>query len=122
MPEIALNPPPFNPLWEKGVGGMLTGVDVWASPCAPSPVSAISTPKRPLLPLWEKGVGGMRDKGARKCRKSLLKAPVRRVAESVHRIAKHFFARYAAGCMIKSARDQWRHMVQRSTHSLALRR
>ena len=22
MPEIALNPPPFNPLWEKGVGGM----------------------------------------------------------------------------------------------------
>ena len=22
MPEIALNPPPFNPVWEKGVGGM----------------------------------------------------------------------------------------------------
>jgi hypothetical protein len=22
MPEIALNPPPFNPVWEKGEGGM----------------------------------------------------------------------------------------------------
>ena len=22
MPEIALNPPPFNPAWEKGAGGM----------------------------------------------------------------------------------------------------
>ena len=22
MPEIALNPPPFNPVWEKGAGGM----------------------------------------------------------------------------------------------------
>ena len=118
----------------------------FGSPCVPSPVSGIRMPKLPLLlknrkvsnlgalvsgirmprlpllPVWEKGVGGMRGKGARKCRKSLLKAPVRRVAESVHRIAKHFFARYATGCMIKSARDQWRHMVQRSTHSLALRR
>jgi hypothetical protein len=27
---------------------------------APSPVSGIRTPKRPLLPVWEKGVGGMR--------------------------------------------------------------
>ena len=48
---------------------MLTGVDFVASPCAPSPVSAIRTPKLPLLPVWEKGVGGMRGKGAQECRK-----------------------------------------------------
>jgi hypothetical protein len=39
---------------------MLTGVDVWAGLCVPSPVSAIRTPILPLLPLWEKGAGGMR--------------------------------------------------------------
>ena len=72
MPEIALNPPPFNPVWEKGVGGMLTGVDFLASPCVPSPVSGIRTPKHPLLPLWEMGVGGMRGKGARECKTSLI--------------------------------------------------
>jgi hypothetical protein len=38
---------------------MLTGVDVLARPCVPSPVSAIRTPKLPLLPVWEKGVEGM---------------------------------------------------------------
>ena len=43
---------------------MLTGVDVWAGLCVPSPVSAIRTPILPLLPLWEKGVGGMRGTGA----------------------------------------------------------
>ena len=53
--------PPLN-LWEKGGGGMLTGVGFWGSPCAPSSVSGIRTPKLPLLPLWEKGVGGMRGK------------------------------------------------------------
>jgi hypothetical protein len=37
---------------------MLTGVDVLASPCMPSPVSCIKTPKLSLLPLWEEGVGG----------------------------------------------------------------
>jgi len=37
---------------------MLTGVDFLASPCVPSPVLAIRTPRLPLLPLWEKGAGG----------------------------------------------------------------
>ena len=48
----------------------LTGVDFLASPCVPSPVSAIRTPHLFLLPLWEKGVGGMRGKSARE-RKTL---------------------------------------------------
>jgi hypothetical protein len=34
---------------------MLTGGDVLASPCVPSPVSGIRTPKLPLLSLWEEG-------------------------------------------------------------------
>ena len=38
---------------------MLTGVDFLASPCVPSSVSGIRTPKLPLLPVWEKGAGGM---------------------------------------------------------------
>jgi hypothetical protein len=56
---------PLLPVWKKGVEGMLTGVDVLARPCVPSPVSAIRTPKLPLLPVWEKGAGGMRGNGAR---------------------------------------------------------
>jgi hypothetical protein len=40
---------------------MLTGVDFLASPCVPSPISAIRTPGLPLLPVWEKGAGGMRE-------------------------------------------------------------
>ena len=44
----------------------------FGSPCVPSPVSGIRTPKLPLLPLWEKGVGGMRGNGARDCGKSLI--------------------------------------------------
>jgi hypothetical protein len=43
-----------------------------ASPCVPSPISAVRTPKLPLLPVWEKGVGGMRGKGARECRTLLI--------------------------------------------------
>ena len=43
-----------------------------ASPCVPSPVSGIRTPRLPLLPLWEKGVGGMRGNSARECRTSLI--------------------------------------------------
>jgi len=54
--------PPLN-LWEKGVGES-TGIGFLGSPCVPSPVSGIWTPKLPLLPLWEKGVEGMRDKSA----------------------------------------------------------
>ena len=50
----------------------LTGVGFLASPCVPSPVSAIRTPKLPLLPVWEKGVGGMRGKGAREYRTLLI--------------------------------------------------
>ena len=50
----------------------LTRVGFLASPCAPSPISAVRTPKLPLLPLWEKGVGGMRGKGARECRTLLI--------------------------------------------------
>ena len=42
MPEIALNPPPFNPVWEKGAGGMR------------------GHRRLPLLSVWEKGAGGMR--------------------------------------------------------------
>ena len=42
-------------------------VDFLASPCVPSSVSVIRTPKLPLLPVWEKGVGGMRGKGAWEC-------------------------------------------------------
>jgi hypothetical protein len=51
---------------------LLTGVDFLVSPCVPSPVSGIRTPKLPLLPLWEKGVGGMRGKGAQECRTSRI--------------------------------------------------
>ena len=51
---------PLRPVWEKGGGGMLTEVDVLASPCVPSPVSGIRTPNLPLRPVWEKGGGGMR--------------------------------------------------------------
>jgi hypothetical protein len=36
----------------------LTGAGFWGSPCMPSSVSGIRTPKRSLLPLWEKGAGG----------------------------------------------------------------
>jgi hypothetical protein len=50
----------------------LTRVGFLASSCAPSPISAVRTPKLPLLPLWEKGVGGMRGKGARECRTLLI--------------------------------------------------
>ena len=42
----------FQPLVGERGRGTLTGVDVLASPCAPSPVSAIRTPKLPLLPVW----------------------------------------------------------------------
>jgi hypothetical protein len=60
---------PLLPVWEKGVGGMrgqtagcapearapraspLPAAGFLASPCAPSPVSAIRTPRRPLLPV-----------------------------------------------------------------------
>jgi hypothetical protein len=42
---------PLRPVWEKGGGGMLTEVDVLASPCVPSPVSGIRTPNLPLLPV-----------------------------------------------------------------------
>jgi len=44
-------------------GDELTRVDFLASPCVPSPVSAIRTPKLPLLPVWEKGAG---DEGQRR--------------------------------------------------------
>ena len=56
----------------RGRDARLTGLDFLASPCVPSPVSAIRTPKLPLLPLWEKGAGGMRGKGAREWRTSLI--------------------------------------------------
>ncbi len=49
---------PLLSLWEKGGGGMLTGIGFWGSPGVPSSVSAIRTPQFPLLPLWEKGAGG----------------------------------------------------------------
>ena len=51
------------------------------SPCVPSPLSGIRTPRLPLLPVWEKGVGGMRGKtGAhaghpRSRRKPQVRAP-----------------------------------------------
>jgi hypothetical protein len=60
---------PFSPCGRRG---LLTGGDVLARPCVPSPVSGIRTPRLPLLPLWEKGVGGMRGNGARECRTSLI--------------------------------------------------
>ena len=59
---------PNSPLLPRAGGrgsGDLSGVDVLASPCAPSPVSAIRTPKLPLLPQGEKGVRGMREKERR---------------------------------------------------------
>jgi hypothetical protein len=46
--------------------------DFWGSPCVPSLVSGIRTPKLPLLPLWEKGVRGMRGKSVQGCRKPLI--------------------------------------------------
>jgi hypothetical protein len=49
---------PPSPRVGEGGRGMLTEVDVLASPCAPSPVSAIRTLKLSLLPSWEKGAGG----------------------------------------------------------------
>jgi len=51
---------PTSPFSPCGRRGLLTGVDFLASPCVPSPVSAIRTPNLPLLPVWEKGVRGMR--------------------------------------------------------------
>ena len=51
---------PFSPCWRRG---LLTGADVLASPCVPSPASAIRTPTLPLLPVWEQGARGMRGKG-----------------------------------------------------------
>ncbi len=60
---------PFSPCGRRG---LLTGGDVLARPCVPSPVSGIRTPRLPLLPLWEKGVGGMRGNSARECRTSLI--------------------------------------------------
>ena len=45
------------------------GAGFLESPCMPSPVSSIRTPRPPLLPLWEKGVGGMRGKRARERRR-----------------------------------------------------
>jgi len=47
---------PFSPRRRRE---LLTGVDVLASPCMPSFVSGIRTPRILLLPLREKGVGGM---------------------------------------------------------------
>ena len=61
----------------------LTGVG-FLSPCVPSFVSAIRTPRSPLLPLWEKGVGGMRGKSALESRKSLI-APRNATLEGRHR-------------------------------------
>jgi hypothetical protein len=51
---------------------LLTRVDFLASPCVPSPISAIRTPRLPLLLQGEKGAGGMRGNGARECRTSLI--------------------------------------------------
>jgi hypothetical protein len=42
----------------------LTGAGFLGSPCVPSPVSGIRTPKLPLLPLWEKG--GRGDEGQKR--------------------------------------------------------
>jgi hypothetical protein len=39
-----------------------SGAGFLGSPCVPSSVSGIRTPKLPLLLVWEKGVGGMRGK------------------------------------------------------------
>ena len=50
----------------------LQGWVFWGSPCVPSFVSGIRTPKIPLLPLWEKGARGMRGKRARECSKPLI--------------------------------------------------
>jgi hypothetical protein len=54
---------PFSPLWKKGDGEMLTGAGFLGSPCVPSPVSAIRTPKLPLLPLVEEGGWGDAHRG-----------------------------------------------------------
>ena len=59
----------------------LTGVDFSASPCMPSPVSAIRMPRLPLLPVWEKGAGGMRGKRAPECRRSPI-SPKKSTLES----------------------------------------
>jgi len=48
---------PLLPVWEKGAGGRLTGVDVLARPCAPSPVSAIERPDSPFSPCGRRGQG-----------------------------------------------------------------
>jgi len=61
---------PFSPCGIQKVG--LTGVGFWGSPCVPSPVSGMRTPKLPLLPVWEKGAGGMRGKCAPECSKPLI--------------------------------------------------
>jgi hypothetical protein len=65
-------------------GRRLTGAGFSGSPCVPSSVSGIRTPKLPLLPLWEKGAGGMRGKRARECRKPRI-APRNATLEGRHR-------------------------------------
>ena len=48
MPEIALNPPPFNPLWEKGVGGM-RGKRAWERRTPPREAIIPLDPARSVL-------------------------------------------------------------------------
>jgi hypothetical protein len=51
MPEIALNPPPFNPAWEKGDGGMRgkNARECSTSPIAPKNSSGVRCAPSPTL-------------------------------------------------------------------------
>ena len=102
---------PFSPCGRRG---LLTGGDVLASPCVPSPVSGIRTPRVPLLPVWEKGVGGMRGKGARECR-TLLISPKHSTLESAPPgYAGIALARSSTKVMISAMRrvDHWTHPLE----------
>ncbi len=68
----------------RGSAGSVPYRGGFLSPCVPSFVSAIRTPRSPLLPLWEKGVGGMRGKSALESRKSRI-APRNATLEGRHR-------------------------------------
>jgi ribosomal protein L15 len=86
---------PLLPVWEKGGGGMLTGVDFLASPCVPSSVSRHQDAQPPPSPRV--GEGGRGDEGqkARECSKPRI-APKNATRENTP-VRRAFPARHTPG-------------------------